>query len=325
MRRRLNFVNTRSVAFGVQTYAVDTVRKRTLRHRIYASHNTGFAATPSSLSGKTGINATQIPNRERLKQSNANRNFMAKQGGNLVWFGKPFESQALTEENAEGVFAVPASLGNVKGFDTLEGRLVIICSYGFATLEVAYEAEGFDLRVLARTYKEVLGDSAHVLGDSIFALTPGGMIHVKTNGVVTLLDIDISGLDLNWDFKSEVRDNRYFLDMPDKVLVIEKFFDSFFYVSKTSSSKVWESDWFSLSYGAARQWLKQIRLVSTEDSILTAFTEGRAQKMTLKGSLSMQQININLKGESFKIRIESESEEIRVTELVAVIAFGRAN
>ena len=101
-------------------------------------------------------------------------------------------------------------------------------------------------------------------------------------------------------------------------------YDSPFLPSEGSEG-LWESDWFSLSYAATRQWLKQIRLRVTGDVVVTVLTEGREQRINLRGSDSAQRLNVNLKGEAFKIRIESSNRECSLSDLVCVVAFGRAN
>ena len=351
MRANLNLSNTRSVAFSVESYSVDAVRTRPLRHRIYSSRILGMSATPAAIDGRIGLGQI-LPHFDggsqntRLSEGQISgmevtivhnhRHFRAVVGGDVLNFTEPFDEKCPIDGKIknEGEIKIPADVGGIIGFDIWNGLLIIVCEYSILTLDATYYSGHFRLSVHARLFKKVLNGTAQVIGDEMYVLTRGGLCRIARNGAVTLLDIpaellfgkvfdDGGGV---FAFRSAVTENRYLLELADKFLVIEKFHDSYMFVCKDPNEPaMWETDWFSLSYAASRQWLKQLRLSTTGGVTIDILTEDRVRTINLSGSENVQRLNINLKGEAFKIRIRSTDENICIRDLTAVIAFGRAN
>ena len=324
MIRNLNLRPTRSVAFAMQTYTVPLIRTRPLRHRIYATKNIGFSATPTHLvsgQGQITLNGDRPVLSHTTRLDFNHRRFVAEPNSNIIRFSSPYEPTDFDTEPSAGSFSMDQRLGNVIGFAVFGKLLLIVCAFGLATLDATFDASGFTVNILSDSYKEIVPGTTQVLGDSIFFMTLGGMCRVIRNRL-QLLDIDVE-FDPGIAYTSQVLDNRYVLGgMPQGSLVIEKFFDSHFYVNNLGTY-VWESDMFSLSYAASRQFLKQIRLRTSGPLNIVISNEIRSQHLTLQASNDVQRINVNLKGEAFKLRIETDRENVRIDGLVAVIGFGR--
>jgi len=296
----------------MQTYAVEVVRSRPLRHRIYGAENIGFRATATGLSaaapGITGAGAAPLQDVIEFK----NRRFQI--GGEfLVDFTEPFSDKPSC------AFRVDERLGRLLGFDILGSQLLLIQQFGLAVVDVTFDAGEFNMRTLAHVHERIIDGTCRVLGESVVFLTAGGMCRVLGNGRLQLLDIPVGALgqrpNVSW-----VEENRYHLDVGDRVLVIEKFFDSWFYLSD-ATSRLWTSDHFMVGYAANRQFIKQVRLETSADLTLTVLSESREQRIQVRGKKGVQTINVNLKGESFRLRIEADSDDIRVTGLTAVVGF----
>ena len=313
MLRNLRLRPTRSVAFQMQTYAVEVVRSRPLRHRIYGLLNEGFRATPTALIVQP--DPTNVPSGDPPPPRIEFSQRIFRTGGDfIVEFSAPFSEEFNDEEGLSGSFRVDERLGEVIGFDILGHKLLIIQRFGLATLESAFDPLGFNMQTLVKTFEAIVSGTARVLGDYVIFLTTGGMCRVGRNGRLQLLDIpNPERVRRSW-----IEDNRYHLQLEDKILVIEKFFDSFFYLSER---KVWESDHFMVGYAANRQFIKQIRLRTTADITLTIMNENREQQIQVRGRSRVQTLNVNLRGESFRLRIETKATELQVTDLVAVIGF----
>jgi len=228
-----------------------------------------------------------------------------------IEFSAPFTGDFVEDEGLSGSLRVDKRFGEIMGLDVYGNRLLIIQRFGFATLESAFDPSMFNLQPFAKSYEPIVDGTVRVLGDTIIFLTNGGMCRVSRNGQVQLLDIPMP----NQTFGSWIENNRYHLQLLDSVLVIEKFFDSFFYLT---DGYLWESDDFSVGYAANRQFVKQVRIKTSADITLTVLNEKREQRVQVRGRNRVQTLNINLKGESFRIRIEGASN---VTDLVVVIGF----
>jgi len=148
-------------------------------------------------------------------------------------------------------------------------------------------------------------------------MTHGGMCRVQRNARVQLLDnIPVhNAVGGSW-----IQDNRYHIEADGKILVIEKFFDSWFYISN-ATTRCWESDNFMIGYAASRQFIKQIRLRTNANLTLTVLSESREQRIQIRARDRIQTLNVNLKGESFRLRIETHDPNTVITDLTAVIGF----
>ena len=308
MLQSLKLRPTRSVAFSVQSYAVDVVRRRPLRHRIYGAINYGFRATPMELGAEVSSNhfaPTPVP---QTQIDFKNRRFMIANEF-TVDFSEPFDIKMSC------AFRVDERLGRIIGFDVFGSQLLLVQEFGLAVVDVTFDAGEFNMQTFAKSYERIVVGTCRVLGDTVIFLTSGGMCRVGRNGRLQLLDIPIpheSGV--AW-----VEENRYHLCVGDKVLVIEKFFDSWFYLGRAVRS--WTSDHFMVGYAANRQFIKQVRLETSADLMMTVMSESREQRIQVRGKEGVQTINVNLKGESFGLRIDTDEDEIRVTGLTAVVGF----
>ena len=87
--------------------------------------------------------------------------------------------------------------------------------------------------------------------------------------------------------------------------------------------KIWESDWFSLTYAAGFQFLKQA-LVKTAYPVDVVIMNNRDRRaIHLQGSSEVQRVNLNLKGEVFKVALETDSPEVDISTLMVVVGFNR--
>lgn len=274
-----------------------------------------------------------------------------------------------------GELLVPSELGKVLSLHQLDNnRLLVVQEGGFSTLEVMHDPANFQLRELARSFQPVVPNTTQVFGDEVYYLAHGGMCRILRNGRVELLDTPVEYQPNYEGYSSAIFENRYYLTLSDRILVIERFFESFSFIGdvkahylfpvrsvegesalavledsfptrihqvtpsghfKTSSfwgdeearrlPQAWESEPFGLSYAANRQWLKQL-LIKTNCNLrvtLTATSTGRVQTLDIQPDTELQQFNINLRGDMFTIKLETEDQDIQVSDLSAVVAFGR--
>lgn len=318
MLNKLTLRPIRSVSFGVMTYAVETVRSRPLRHRIYGIKNEGFRATMTELSASEPSTSMQ-GSANQTSIEFAQRTFK-RASQFVIEFSAPFETQNFTDmEGLSGQLRVDERFGEIIGFEILENRLLVIQRFGLSTLESAFDPSAFKLRPLAKTYEAIVDGTARVLGETVIFLTKGGMCRIGRNARLQLLDIPHTHV-ANHNYTSTIHENRYHLQLPDRTLVIEKFLGSWFYLIP-SATRLWESDNFSVGYAANRQFLKQIRLRTTADLTLTIMTEAREQRIQIKARDRTQTLGINLRGESFRLSIKTDSPTAQISELVAVIGF----
>lgn len=176
---------------------------------------------------------------------------------------------------------------------------------------------------------------------------------LASSGKVELLDVEIEPVGT---IASTVYDNKYFLSVEGKMIVIEKFVDSvciyentgirafervfneycdklavltdvpgyIFQVEKAAASteRIWESEDFALTYASGNQYVRQI-LIKTATDIDVIVTSNRAeQTIRVKGGASVQQVNLNLKGEMFSIKIVARGTgDIQISSLSVVVGF----
>jgi hypothetical protein len=86
-------------------------------------------------------------------------------------------------------------------------------------------------------------------------------------------------------------------------------------------TKTWESDWFNLTYASTNQYLKQILVHTAGDITVTVENNRGEQAFRVHGSTDIQKINLNLKGEMFRLKISSDAVSTDISDLAAVIGF----
>ncbi|MCL2755927.1 MAG: hypothetical protein FWE45_02630 [Firmicutes bacterium] len=321
MLRNLKLRPTRSISFSVENYTVQTSRKRPIRNRIYASNNTGFNATPTKLtrSSEHQARGNGIARQESNQHMDLGLRRFVIHNQDTVKFSSPFDKDDFITEGSSGQFKVDERFGRLLGLELFGNKLLVIQEFGFSTLDIAFDASEFNLQILVKTYEHIIPNTARVLGDTVFFLTAGGMCRIR-RGIVELLDIDVV-FNVAHKYVSVIHQNRYHLVLESKILVIEKFFDSFFYIDKNSDNAKWATDFFALGYAADRQFLKQIRLCTSSDLTIVIVTESREQRINVRGRNNVQRINLNIKGDAFKIEFETNAENIEISNLVAVVGF----
>ena len=235
------------------------------------------------------------------------------------------------DQASAGSFKVDPRHGSIVDIGVANGKLLVVQQFALSVLDAPYDDAGFNLRLLTVSFKEIIPGTARALGDKILFFTFGGMCSFDGRNVELL--------DINYEYKSGteyfsfILENRYFMSDLGRIktLVVERFFDSHFFLDVGSleegvkTKRVWESDNFALGYAATRQFVQQIRVRTSGQVIVTVITEARQQQIVLNGREGIQTININLKGGVFRLRLESEDENIRISDLSVVIGFASSS
>ena len=285
----------------------------------------------------------------------ANRLFILHSDRETVFFSAGLDLTDFAAGNElAGSFCPEANLGKILGFGVYNGKVLLVRQYGFSSLDATFDPAGFNLTTLAHSYEEIIQGSAQTLGDSIIFATRGGLCRV-TGGKVELLDIEVTIPEGISETPSIVYENKYYVALGDKITVIEKFFDSWSLIantkvlafaqvrndefsalafingtdgavyqieqSDTTETKTWESDWFNLTYAAGGQYLKQILVKTAYPVVLAVMNNKTVRRLALNGNNDVRCVNLNLKGDMFKIVIETGEPHADITELSAVIGF----
>lgn len=95
--------------------------------------------------------------------------------------------------------------------------------------------------------------------------------------------------------------------------------------AETPLESRWESDWFALTYAATVQYIKQVLIKTTAPIILIVANNRGEQRLRINGSPDVQKINLNMKGEMFKISIESNTRNANISDLTVVVGFNTGN
>ena len=250
-----------------------------------------------------------------------------------------------------GSIKIDDTLGKILSLETYNGKLLLVHEYGFRTLQTAYNPAKFRLATLVHSFEAIIPNSAKALGDTIYFLTHGGLC--KYQRKVELLDISV---DSGEDTQSIVYDNKYFLSTGGKMFVIDKFSDSvtvyenmnvtafervwnefsdslavltengtFIYqIAKPNDNAeqmVWESDWFSLGYATTKQYVRRVLIkTATEIDLVISSTRGRQTIKVWPGS-EIQTINLNFKGDAFKVGIIAEGADVDISSLSVTVGF----
>jgi len=278
-----------------------------------------------------------------------NRLFILDNDGQRIHFTKPLDLLEI-----EGTIRIDTDLGNILSLDVYEGKLLVVCENGFKVMTSSFDSTRFNITTLCRSYERVIDGSAKALGDTIYFLTAGGMCSAQ-RGNVTLLDIEINPEEANV-VASTVYDNKYFLSTGTSMIVIEKFLDSvtvykgmnvraferihnrftdrlavltdadgsIFQIEQDAHTRerVWESEDFNLNYASGNQYVRQVFVKTAYDIDVIVQSNRSEQRFPLKGSEGVQQINLNLKGEVFRIRLVARgTSDVCVTALRVVVGF----
>ena len=328
MIQTIPFKNTRSVTFNCVSFVPQVKRGSRLRHAIYGANAKGLASAPRALISGKGLTAPPSNfNTDPYRLEAFGRLFTVDQNDPTCLMFSAAMSLNDLESETSGVINVNPELGDILNIRILDqSRILIVQERGFYTLLVTHDPAGFVLATLARSFQPIVQNTTQVFGDEIYYLTKGGgMCRVLRNGRVQQLDIPIDCQQTKYD--STVFQNRYYLVLDGKLLVIERFFEGFSFIDTDSPPiRFWESEPFGLSYAANRQWLKQL-LIKTNCTLtvtLTATSTGRTQVLEIQAADDLQRFNVNLRGDMFTIRldIQRQCENIVISDLSAVVAFG---
>ncbi|MCQ2382002.1 MAG: hypothetical protein MJ054_01720, partial [Clostridia bacterium] len=87
--------------------------------------------------------------------------------------------------------------------------------------------------------------------------------------------------------------------------------------------RYWESGWFSLGYATDTQTLCEIFLKTNANLILTATSNRTQRNIPVKAASNIQKIKINLNGDQFKLRLSLPDSNVVVSDLAAVVGYGK--
>lgn len=85
----------------------------------------------------------------------------------------------------------------------------------------------------------------------------------------------------------------------------------------------WESDWFSLGYATNTQTLREIFLKTNVGLILTVTSNRIQRNIQVKAADQVQKIKVNLNGDQFKLRLLLPESGAVVSDLAAVVDYGK--
>lgn len=85
----------------------------------------------------------------------------------------------------------------------------------------------------------------------------------------------------------------------------------------------WESDWFSLGYATNTQTLREVFLKTNANIVLTVTTNRQTRNIQVKAADQIQKIKVNLNGDQFKLRLSLPNAETNVSDLAAVVGYGK--
>lgn len=91
----------------------------------------------------------------------------------------------------------------------------------------------------------------------------------------------------------------------------------------SAQGNYWESGWFSLGYATDTQTLREIFLKTNANIVVTATSNRTQRDILVKAADKMQKIKVNLNGDQFKLRLSLPSSNAVVSDLAAVISYGK--
>jgi len=87
--------------------------------------------------------------------------------------------------------------------------------------------------------------------------------------------------------------------------------------------KYWESDFFALTYAATSQFLRAVLIrTQTPIDLIVMNNRGAQQRISLDPRDDIQRINLNFRGELFKLGLLGKGLDTNISSLSAVVAFG---
>ena len=92
---------------------------------------------------------------------------------------------------------------------------------------------------------------------------------------------------------------------------------------QSDTTNCWESDWFSLGYATNTQTLREIFVKTNASVVLTATSNRTQRNIRIKAADKIQKIKINLNGDQFKLRLLLSDNDVVVSDLAAVICYGK--
>lgn len=312
------------------------------RDYLFAANSNGIYVADNTLIFKM-LNASIRAAKQMLVFDK--RLFILDADGETIYF-----TESLNLLEFAGSIRVPDDFGKVLSLDIYDGKLLVVCENGFKVLQTSFDQTKFKLGSLCRSYEKVIDGTVRAMGDTIYFLSSGGFCQA-VRGKITLLDVDIAS---GGTMSSFVYDNKYYLSNGTRLAVIEKFTDSVSYyndlgirafervfnpfterlavLTDTQSRvfqierggddcRIWESEDFCLTYASGSQYIRQV-LVKTATPIDIVVTSNRAeQRVKVVGAPDAQKINLNTKGELFRIRIEAAGTDVNVSSLSVVVGF----
>jgi len=229
-------------------------------------------------------------------------------------------------------------------------KLLVVCENGFKVLETSFDAKKFKLTDLCRSYEEIVDGTTKALGDTIYFLTKGGMCQA-VRGKISQLDIGIMHTD---HADSTIYDNKYFLSNGTDMVVIERFNDSVTIYEglsvrgfervfnehtdrlavltneaglvyqiergENTGTCVWETEEFALTYASGNQYIRQVLIQTAANIDIVVISNRAEQHIRVNGAPDIQRLNLNIKGETFRIRILADAEA-NVSSLSVVVGF----
>ena len=91
----------------------------------------------------------------------------------------------------------------------------------------------------------------------------------------------------------------------------------------SQATSYWESDWFSLGYATDTQTLREVFLKTNANVVLTVITNRLQRSIPIKAADEIQKIKINSNGDQFKLRLSLSDNSGVITDLAAVIGYGK--
>lgn len=85
----------------------------------------------------------------------------------------------------------------------------------------------------------------------------------------------------------------------------------------------WESSWFSLGYATDTQTLREIFLKTNAEIIMTVTSNRTRRIICVKAANKIQKIKVNMNGDQFKLRLVLPSRNATVSDLAAIVGYGK--
>jgi len=251
----------------------------------------------------------------------------------------------------DGSIRVEQGFGKILSLEAYGNKLLVVCENGFKVLETSFDARKFKLTDLCRSYEGIIDGTTKALGDTIYFLTKGGMCQA-VRGKISQLDICF---ECPGPAHSTIYDNKYFLSNGTDMVVIERFVDSVtiyeglgvrgfervfnehtdrlavltdapglvYQIEKGvdgNTACVWETEEFCLTYASGNQYVRQVLVQTATDIDVVVISNRAEQRIRVNGAPDIQRLSLNIKGETFRIRIIA-SGVVDISALSVVVGF----